>query len=103
MAFDYSYDDKDVVRITFPANFVVESLPARESFKYLKTSSYNFKSESTPTSVMFRREFALVDVIFIPEEYAAFRSYYGKFETKDQENMVLKAVGESSGKPMSSK
>jgi hypothetical protein len=101
VAFDYPYDDKDVVRITFPATFAVESLPASESYQYLKTSAYNFKTESTPTSVTFRREFALADIIFMPAEYAALRTYYGKFETKDQENVVLK-VATSSDKPKSS-
>jgi hypothetical protein len=99
VAFDYPYDTKDAVRIAFPATFAVESFPASESYQYLKTSAYNFKSEPTATSVTFRREFALADIIFMPAEYSAFRNYYGKFETKDQESLVLKVAGESSGKP----
>jgi hypothetical protein len=98
VAFDYPYDNKDVVRIVFPATFAVESLPASESYRYLKTSAYDFKADSTTNSVTFRREFALADIIFMPAEYSAFRSYYGKFETKDQENVVLKAAGGSSDK-----
>ena len=102
VAFDYPYDNKDVVRIVFPATFAIESLPASESYQYLKTSAYSFKTESTPTSVTFRREFALADILFMPDEYSALRGYYGKFETKDQENVVLKVATESSNKPKSS-
>ncbi len=102
VAFDYSYDNKDAVRITFPTSLAVESLPASESYQYLKTSAYAFKAESTPTSVLFRRELALADILFPPEEYQALKSYYGKFETKDQENLVLRAAGASSDKPKSS-
>jgi hypothetical protein len=92
VAFDYAYDDREVVRIIFPPTFAVESLPASESYQYLKSSAYAFKTESTPTSVTIHRELALADNMFPPEEYPALKSYYGKFETKDQENVVLKAV-----------
>ena len=102
IAFDYPYDNKDVVRVIFPATFAVETLPVSESYGYLKTSAYNFKADSTTNSVTFRREFALADIIFMPAEYPALRSYYGKFETKDQENVVLRVAGESSAKPKSS-
>jgi hypothetical protein len=94
VAFDYPYYDMDVVNIVFPTTFAVESLPASESYQYLKLSAYAFKVESSPTSVTLRREFALADVLFPPAEYQALRGYYGKFETKDQENVVLKATGE---------
>ena len=94
VAFDYPYYDMDVVHIVFPTTFAVESLPASESYQYLKLSAYAFKVESSPTSVTLRREFALGDVLFPAEEYQALRGYYGKFETKDQENVVLKVAGE---------
>ena len=97
IAFDYAYDNKDVVRITFPSTFAIESLPASDKYQYLKSSAYAFTSASTSTSVTFRREFALAEIIFPATEYPAIRSYYGKFETKDQENVVLKIATESSG------
>jgi Domain of Unknown Function with PDB structure (DUF3857)/Transglutaminase-like superfamily len=101
VAFDYPYDNKDAIRIVFPATFAVESLPASESYQYVKSSAYAFKTESTPTSVTIRRELAMADILFPPTEYQALRSYYGKFETKDQENVVLR-VANSSDKPKSS-
>jgi hypothetical protein len=102
VAFDYAYDNKDVVRIIFPPTFTVESLPSNESYQYVKSSAYAFKTESTPTSVTIRRELAMADVLFPSAEYPALKSYYGKFETKDQENVVLKVATESSDKPKSS-
>ena len=88
--FEYPYLVKDAVRVNFPAGFTVESLPAGDSSIYLKSVQYVLKTESTPTSVTFRREFALVDILYPVEEYQALRSFYGKFETKDQESVVLK-------------
>lgn len=51
------------------------------------------KTESTPTSVTVRREFDLGNIIFNLDEYPTLRTFYNKFETKDQEPIVLKAVG----------
>ena len=102
VAFDYAYDNKDAVRIIFPATFAVESLPASESYQCLKTSAYAFKTESTPTSVTVSSRTCAGGYSFPPEEYQALKSYYGKFETKDQENVVLKVVGTSSEKSKSS-
>ena len=62
VAFDYAYDDREFVRIVFPPTFAVESLPTSDSYQYLKFSAYAFKTESTPTSVTFHREFVLGDI-----------------------------------------
>ena len=39
-----------------------------------------------------RREFDLGTILYKTEEYPELRSFYSKFETKDQEPVVLKAA-----------
>ena len=95
--FEYPYMMKDAVRVNFPKTFSVESLPAGEAAQYQKSIAYGLKTEQTPTSVTFRREFDIVDILYKAEEYKDLRAFYSKFETKDQENVVLRLAVDSSG------
>ncbi len=97
--FEYAHVVLDAVRLNFPSTFIVESLPASASYQFLKSSAYSLRTESTPTSVTFHRQFAVADIIFTPQEYAALRTFYGQFETKDQESVVLKAAPVPADKP----
>ncbi|CAN5422126.1 hypothetical protein BH10ACI4_BH10ACI4_05500 [soil metagenome] len=90
VAFDYPYLTQDAVRVNFPASFAIESIPASEKLVYEKAIAYGLSVESAPTSVTTRREFALGEILFMQQEYLELRSFYGKFENKDQENVVLK-------------
>jgi hypothetical protein len=69
---------------------------------YEKSLRYELKSESTPTNGTFRREFDLAGIIYPPQTYKELRSFYGKFETKDQENVVLKVVSDAPDKSKTS-
>jgi hypothetical protein len=68
----------------------------------MKAAFYKLTTESTPHSVTFRRQFALGEILYLPEDYPELRKFFGKFETKDQENVVLKVVGATADKPKSS-
>jgi hypothetical protein len=46
-------------------------------------------AESTATNFTVRRNYVLGEVFFKTEEYAGLRSFYSKFENKDQESVVL--------------
>ncbi len=83
--------------------FAVESLPPSDSYQFLKAALYGLRTESTANSVTFRREFDLGEILYLPDEYQGLRSFYGKFESKDQENVVLKlAVAGAADKPAGS-
>lgn len=43
-----------------------------------------------------RRDLAMADLYFKPEECAALRSFYSKMETKDEEPAVLKVTSQGS-------
>jgi Domain of Unknown Function with PDB structure (DUF3857)/Transglutaminase-like superfamily len=97
--FEYPHSVLDAVRITFPPSFSIESLPAAAQETLPQVSVYSMKSESTPNTFTIRRSFVLGDILVAPKDYPQLRSYYGKFETKDQESVVLKVGSTDAAKP----
>jgi hypothetical protein len=97
VAFSYPHVVQDAVRVNFPSSLGAESTPATEQLPYEKFAVYAFRTESTPTSVTVRRELDLGNILYKVEEYPALRTFYNKFETKDQEPVVLKAAAPATG------
>jgi hypothetical protein len=95
--FDYPHSVLDAVRVKFPASLGLESLPDGEQLPLQKFAVYLLKTEVTPTSYVVRREFDLSNIFYKTEEYTALRTFYNKFESKDQEPVVLKAVTPAAG------
>lgn len=90
--FHYPYIAQDAVRVNFPSTFKVESLPTGDKQQFQNFALYNLSTESTPTSVTFRRNYTLGEIMFMPKEYPDLRAFYNKIETKDQESVVLTAA-----------
>lgn len=78
------------MRINFPPSLSVESVPVDDRLLLQKFAVYGLKTESTPTSFTVRRSFDLGTFLYKVDEYPDLRSFYNKFETKDQEPVVLK-------------
>jgi hypothetical protein len=87
--FSYAHINQDAVRITFPPNFTVESLPASDKMSFQQFAIYSLKSESTPNSFTIRRDYFLGEIYFKTEEYPELRGFYSKMENKDQETVIL--------------
>jgi Domain of Unknown Function with PDB structure (DUF3857)/Transglutaminase-like superfamily len=90
--FHYPYANMDAVRVNFPPSIAVESLPTGTKQQFQNFALYQSTVESTPTSVTVHRNYTLGEVIYMPKEYADLRAFYNKFETKDQESVVLTAA-----------
>lgn len=89
--FEYPHVQQDAIRINFPAgSFAVESIPETAKLQFQKYAVYELKSEATASSVTVRRTYVLGEVIFQPKEYPELRTFYGSFEGKDQQPIVLK-------------
>ena len=97
--FQYTHVNQDAVRINFPATLAVESLPASDKANFEKYAVYSLKAESTPTSFTVHRDYAMGEIIFRLEEYPGLRSFYSKFENKDQEAVVLTAAPAAKATP----
>jgi hypothetical protein len=87
--FQYPHVTQDAVRIHFPQNLSVESLPATDKTTFEKSIAYNLSSESAADSFTVRRTYVLGEIIFMPPQYSNLRTFYTKMETKDQESVVL--------------
>jgi len=87
--FEYTRITQDAVRIAFPANLSVESLPATNQDSFQKSIAYSLTTESTPHTFTIHRTFGLGDILFDVKQYPDLRSFYSKIEAKDQENVVL--------------
>jgi hypothetical protein len=87
--FQYPHTTQDAVRIHFPKTLSVESLPANDKTTYEKAIAYNLSSESAADSFTVRRTYVLGEILFYPPQYANFRAFYSKMESKDQESVVL--------------
>jgi hypothetical protein len=90
--FKYASSTLDAIRITFPAAFSPESIPADVQLPFQKLAIYSIDAKSTPTSIVVHRNFLMGDIIFGLDQFPDLRSFYGKFEARDQEPIVLKAT-----------
>jgi hypothetical protein len=89
VSFSYPNIVQDAIRITFPTNFSIESLPANDSTKFRTSAGYDMTMTSTATSIVARRNFTLGEILYPSKDYPELRSFYSKMETKDQESVVL--------------
>jgi hypothetical protein len=90
--FDYPSTLLDAARVTFPASLGVESLPATDQMQFQKAAAYTLQVQSAANSVTVHRSLLIGDIIFPVEQFPDLRAFYSKFETKDQEPLVLKAA-----------
>ena len=95
--FHYGHMDQDVVRIHYPADYVIESIPKTEDIPFQKYALYRYKVEQTPGYYTIRRDFLIGEIVFKPEEYQALRTFFTNFETKDREPVVLKPATPTQG------
>jgi hypothetical protein len=89
--FDYPHMTQDAVRVKLPPSIKIESVPTKDEEQFQKFALYTLSSESTPNSVTVRRNFSIGEILFMPKEYPELRAFYNKFESKDQENVILTA------------
>jgi hypothetical protein len=80
---------QDAVRIKYPPNLSVESVPAVDTFKFQTFALYSTSTISSPNAVILRRNYTLGEVLYMPKEYSELRNFYSKMENRDQESLVL--------------
>lgn len=95
----YPQMTQDAMRVTFPASIKVESSPASDKFQLKTYAAYDLSSTPGTNSITMRRNLLLGEVLYMPTDYPELRGFYNKFETKDQENIVLTAAPGAAAKP----
>jgi hypothetical protein len=88
--FHYPLTVQDAVRINLPKEMAVEAVPDAAKYSMPQIGVYNFTSTAAPNNFTTMRNFFFNGVIIVPDEYAALRTFYSQFETKDKDSVVLK-------------
>jgi hypothetical protein len=91
--FPYRYNARDAIRINLPPGFQVESVPTDKEVKMSKVAAYDIKSVADGTGVTIRRNLVVGEIVYLPAEYPDLKAFYGQFEAKDQEPVILKVAG----------
>jgi len=92
VSFPYSYSERDAIRINFPSNFEVESVPPEGAAAMPKMAMYNLTAAPDATGVTIRRNLYLAEILYKKDEYPDLRKFYSQFESKDREPVVLKVA-----------
>lgn len=90
--FSYPQYVQDAIRVNFPATYTVEAVPSSSKFKFADGAAYALNVTAGINNITTRREFLRNSVIVPVPEYGALRTFYSQFESKDQENTVLKVA-----------
>jgi len=103
--FPYASTTLDLVRVTFPAGYTIESAPPSENIPYkykdkatghdMTSAAYELKTEQTPNSVLIRRTVLMGDILFTTDQYPGLYSFFSKFEARDHEPTVLKPAAQT--------
>ncbi len=87
--FNFPHMMQDAVRVKFPPNLHVESVPPADKLQFQNFAAYNLTPASTPDSITMRRNYSLGEIIYLTKEYPTLRTFYSKMETDDQQSIVL--------------
>ena len=90
IAFNYAEIMQDATRYTFPASLALESSPSAQQIPFLQNAVYKIGTQAATNSITTQRNFEIGTIFYAVNEYPQLREFYNKFETKDQEPVVLK-------------
>ncbi len=90
--FHYPQYVQDAVRINFPQQLTVEAAPSSTTYTIPKLASYTINVAPGTGNITTRRDFVFNDIFVLSKDYPNVRTFYSQFESKDQENVVLKTA-----------
>jgi hypothetical protein len=79
----------DAVRVKFPAELQVESLPKDDAFTLQKLALYHTGPQVQPGVILMRRSYILGTAFFTVQEYPDVKVFYDKVAADDQQPVVL--------------
>ena len=88
--FDYGRQVQDAVRIKFPDNLTIESLPTPSKNSFASFAAFKSTITTNGNTVTLRRDYALGEFLYKPAEYGDLRSFFQALNTNDQQPIVLK-------------
>jgi hypothetical protein len=85
----------DSVRVKFPVDLKLESVPKDNQFVVLKLAACQSKASVQDSAVLMQRQYDLGTAFFTPKEYADVREFYSKMAVADQQPIILLRPGDS--------
>jgi transglutaminase-like putative cysteine protease len=95
--FHYPQAVQDILRVNLPSGFATEGTPATVSLNLPEKEIYSLDVKADATGFTTRRTHLQAQVLVPVKDYDELRKFYGQFESKDQETIVLKAPAAGSG------
>jgi hypothetical protein len=95
--FHFGYQNVDQVSLTYPPSDEIESAPQQDEVKMQTAAILREGSETKGNTVTLTRNFGMASVIFPVADYGELRTFFGKVNHKDQEQLVLKVAGHADG------
>lgn len=92
MYFEYPNWIEDALRVNLPHGFDVEAVPTEAKLTLPNAEAYTLSVLPDGTGFTARRNHAQGELFWMPKDYDALRKFYAQFESKDQENVVLKVA-----------
>jgi hypothetical protein len=93
--FHYARVEQDAVRIFLPETLDVEAAPESVRLPLKDMGVYKLDVKSAPGTITVRRMYAF-NTLYVPvPEYGDLREFFSKFETMDQQSVVLKQAAVS--------
>ena len=90
--FHYARVQQDAVRINLPQDLAIEAAPTSATYSDPNVASYAMNVPPAANNVTVRRDFVFGDIFVLPKDYPDLRKFYAQFESKDQENVILKSA-----------
>jgi hypothetical protein len=93
----YPYTMQDTLILHLPATMAVESLPQDGQVHLGQFAVFGAKYKSEASSLRIDRGLILGNALFLAKEYPDLRDFFQKVNSKDQEQVVLKAAAVVTG------
>jgi hypothetical protein len=90
--FPYAFTENDHINMKVPAGVSVESVPQRQNAN-IGYAVYQTASQFDGKQLVTQRLLRVNGVFFRPDQYADVKSFFGKVQAGDEQQMVLQGAG----------
>jgi hypothetical protein len=90
--FSFRFEEKDDVKIHCPAGYKIETIPPRKVINPGTAMAYEITPGEDGGGIEVKRHFALSDIHYPVDSYAALRSFFNLVKSDDEAQVVFQNV-----------
>jgi hypothetical protein len=87
--FDHKYTKSEFIRFTLPDGYVIEFLPANDSFNG-QLISYAVSYEISGSEILFRKDYSINYVLLLPEQFKTWNDEVTRLSNLYRQTVILK-------------